>query len=343
MKPDPPTRRLRAGDYPAAPVKPSVQCLEQAAQWYAVLLDRNTAEADRVAWQAWLARSPAHQAAWTHIESVSRKFEPLRGHGSQGTAAAVAGVEAARATAVTRRRALSVITGGLGLGALAWLSWRHTPLPEWVMALRADYYTGTGERRGLILADGSRVWLNTRTALRVDYQPSQRRLILLSGEILIQTVSDSQQRLFYVDTGHGRMQALGTRFNVRQTDARTRLDVFDGAVEIRARTGKTWRVNAGRAAVFDAGGVTALERADPMREAWSRGSLSADNMRLGDLLAELSRYRHGYINVAPEVADLSVMGVYPADDPERALNMLARTLPIRVRRTLPWRITVDAR
>ncbi|MFT3799686.1 MAG: FecR domain-containing protein [Burkholderiaceae bacterium] len=331
------------GEAPAPPAKPNVQSLEQAAQWYAALRDENATQADRAGWEAWLAHSPENRASWAHIENVSRKFEPLRGYGPQGSAAAVAGVAAAKSRTASRRQTLGAITGALGLGALAWLGWRHTSLSELTMALRADHHTGTGERRDLALADGSRVWLNTRTALNVNFEASQRRLVLLGGEILIQTAIDGRRRPFYVDTSHGQLQALGTRFTVRRTDDHTRLDVFDGVVEIRTRAGKILRVEAGQASVFDAETVSAVQNADRMREAWTRGSLPADNMPLGALLEELSRYRHGYINVASQVSGLKVMGVYPTDDPDRALSMLEQALPIRVRRTLPWWITVEAR
>ena len=131
---------------------PDVQSLEQAAQWYARLRDERATDADRVAWQAWL-QTPAHRAAWICIDNVSRKFDPLRGHGPQGTAAAVASSETARHTANARRQALKIIPGVMALGLFA-LGWRYTPLPHAVAALRADHHTSTGQRQRLVLADG---------------------------------------------------------------------------------------------------------------------------------------------------------------------------------------------
>lgn len=294
----------------------TVDHLKQAAEWYATLADASATEQDRAAWNTWLAQSAAHAKAWEHIEAVSRKFDPLR----RGNAA-----------------------GLLGLGSAMWLGWRYTPLPTLVAALRADYATGTGERRELALADGSRVWLNTSTALRVDYQDATRRLVLLAGEILIETARDGRGRPFFVQTPAGRLQALGTRFSVQLQERQTRLDVFDGAVEIFTQSGEQGRVDAGGAALFDAHALTPLASAAPMRAAWSKGILPADDMPLGELLAELNRYRSGHISVAPEVAGWGVMGVYPIDDTDRALDMLAQALPIRIHRPLPWWITVDAR
>ncbi len=324
--------------------KPSVESLEQAAQWYATLRDERAGEQDRQAWRSWLALSPENADAWRYIEAVSRKFDPLRGHGPGGAAAAVSAVEAARPGGGSRRRSIvNGLAGALGLGLAGWLGWRQTPLPERVASLRADHRTGTGQRRELVLADGSRVWLNTGTALNVSYHADARRLSLLAGEILVDTAADVQRRPFFVETGFGRLQALGTRFTVRLTEHQTRLDVFDGAVEIRTRAGRSGHVPAGRAAHFDADGIAPLTASDRLREAWSKGRIPADDMPLGALLEELGRYRPGHISVAPEVAGLKVMGVYPADDSDRALAMLEQSLPIRVRRTLPWWVTVEAR
>ncbi|WP_241050188.1 FecR domain-containing protein [Achromobacter xylosoxidans] len=338
----PPRSQRAAATAPAAArTKPGIQSLEQAAQWYARLRDERATDADRVAWQAWL-QAPEHRAAWACIDKVSRKFDPLRGYGPPGTTAAVASGEAARRTVNARRQALKVIPGVMGLGLFA-LGWRYTPLPEVVAALRADHHTGTGRRQRLVLADGSRVWLNTRSALDVDYRRQERRLIVLDGEILVQTAQDELRRPFYVDTAHGRLQALGTRYAVRQSRASTRVDVFEGAVAISTNAGQTLLVHGGQAARFDTRQIHVLAGADPMREAWVHGVVPADHIRLADLLAELGRYRHGHLGVAREVADIRVMGVFPTDDTDRALAMLEQTLPIRVRRRLPWWTTVEGR
>ena len=350
------------GALPGPDAEARVRDLAQAAQWYAILLDENASEEDHAAWRAWLAQSPEHAGAWQHIEAVSRRFDPLRGNGAGSAVAAAAGVAASRRGLVARRRALNRLAGALGLGVAGWLGWRYTPLPRYVATWRADQYTHTGEQRQLVLADGSRVWLNTATAVQVDYGGAVRRLVLLAGEVLVETAADvveptpgidptpgvdptpgGRSRPFQVQTRFGGMLALGTRFTVGLAQDQARLDVFEGAVEIRTDGGELRRVDAGQAALFDADVVTPLGAVDRAREAWRLGRLPADDMTLGALLAELGRYRHGHISVAPEVAGLKVMGVYPIDDTDRALAMLEQSLPIRLRRPLPWWTTVEAR
>lgn len=61
--------------------------------------------------------------------------------------------------------------------------------------------------------------------------------------------------------------------------------------------------------------------------------LVAAHMRLADFLAELARYRRGQLSLEiPEVADLLISGTYPVDDSERVLELLAVSLPVRIKR-----------
>ncbi|MCH3723226.1 hypothetical protein LZB93_09875, partial [Campylobacter coli] len=80
-------------------------------------------------------------------------------------------------------------------------------------------------------------------------------------------------------------------------------------------------LSAGGQVSFSADGIGRPDLADPAAGAWTRGMLVANDMRLADLVAELARYRHGHLGVAPEVADLRVMGTYPLADADRTLQL----------------------
>ena len=322
-------------------VKADFASLEAAAQWYATLYADGSTGAERRAWEQWLAQRPEHRQAWRHIEAVSARFVPLRGDAVREAAAAAVG--AATRKDLERRLVLRGLAALAGVGLCAWLGWRHSPLPGLVTAWRSDFSTGIGERRDLKLADGTRVWLNTRSALDVAYDTRQRLLTLAMGEILIDTAKDDLRRPFFVHTDFGSLQALGTRFNVRQTSTHTLLAVFEGSVRIRNAAGAAQLVTAGQQRQFTATAITPGMPAEPMREAWTRGVVLADNIPLGVLVEELGRYRQGHLGVAPEVAELKVVGRFPIDDPDHALAMLERNLPVRVRHTLPWWTSIAPR
>ncbi len=287
------------------------ESLEQAAHWYAVLHADDVTEDDHTAWRIWLMQCPEHRSAWQHIEAVSQRFEPLQVEGERHAAAGA--LRAACKPNLSRRKLLNGAAIIAGTSLLGWTAWRHTPLPDLVMVWTADQRTAVGDIREIVLTDGSRIWLNTASAINIDYRSTLRRLQLIAGEILIQTAPDLQQpfeRPFVVDTGHGHLQALGTRFTVQLNQEETCLAVYEGAVKIRTANSSTSEtITAGWQTRFNQDGITELQQAEHARQSWVQGVLLADNMPLKELVAELSRYRTGYLGIAPEIADLWVMGV----------------------------------
>ena len=302
--------------------------LEQAAQWYVRLQDHGSA-LEQLRWQAWVAQNPEHLAAWQYVQRVSQRFAPLQEQ-AQG---------ASRALRSSRRQTLKTLLVLCGGSALAWGSWRNTALPRLVGGWSADYATTRGETRDALLADGSHVWLNALSALDVRFDAAQRLLLLRFGEVLIDTAKDAR-RPFLVDTEHGRMQALGTRFSVLQGDDHTQLNVFEGRVQITTQDRHVRIIEAGQQASFTRDGFKPTATASQAREAWSRGVLLADNLPLGQLITELNRYRPGHLGCDPAVAQLPVMGSFPLKDSDHALHLLQAALPIRVDRPLPWWVSV---
>lgn len=68
--------------------------------------------------------------------------------------------------------------------------------------------------------------------------------------------------------------------------------------------------------------------------------LVVENQRLGDLLATLSEYRHGYLGVDSRIADLRISGSFPLHDTDRALAALPPSLPVRIERHTDWWVRV---
>ncbi len=313
------------------------ESLEQAAEWYALLRSGQAAQEDRGRWQDWLDADARHREAWSYVERISQRFDPIQRSPARRPATDAYRLAHAR---LTRRR---VLLGLAGVSALAWGTLRYSPAPGLALAWMADHRTRTGEIRELALADGTRVWLNTASAFDDDYDAHVRRLVLRSGEMLIQTAPDAS-RPFLVSTPHGELRALGTRFTARTDGHDALVAVYEGAVEIRtARSGQTRIIRAGQQARYTDTRIDGDAPADPAREAWSRGILIAQDIPLSEVLRELARYQSGHLGATADVADIRVLGSYPLAQPERALAMLEAALPIRVRRSLPWWTTVEAK
>jgi transmembrane sensor len=314
--------------------------LQEAAEWFAVLRADDAALADQLEWQRWHDASPSHRAAWRRVEAVSAEFQLL-----PGEPARIALDEVGARGRDERRTAIKgvmllCLTAGLG-GAV----FGRRDTRNWLAGLNAQQGTRVGDIRQMVLADAGVLWLNTDTRLDIDYTPALRRIALYSGEILITTAKDSQMppRPLVVDVVHGRLRALGTRFTVRTSADATLLSVYEGKVQVEPREGGGTRiVAAGSQLSFDAGSIGQPYAADDNATAWTEHRLMPDQMRLDDFLAELSRYRRGYLGCAPEVAHLRLVGSYPLADTDRILAALAATLPVRVRRLHDWWVTVEA-
>ncbi|MCY1555578.1 Protein FecR [compost metagenome] len=70
---------------------------------------------------------------------------------------------------------------------------------------------------------------------------------------------------------------------------------------------------------------------------WTEGVLSVQQMPLAEFVSELGRYRPGLLRCAPEVAGLKVSGTYQLADTGQILQLLTRSLPVRVEyRTRYW-------
>lgn len=218
---------------PAAPKVPP-QVAEQAVRWLVELQGGADDERLRQAWQRWRQAAPEHEQAWRHIEAVNQRLAGI------GTPLALAAVNAPHSP--QRRRALKTLLLVLAAGGSAWGLRESGSLQRW----SADYATGVGERRRLALADGSRLELNSDTAVDVRFDAGERRLLLLRGEIQLSTGQDP--RPLHVYSAEGRLRPVGTRFDVRQFAGRTRVAVHEGAVQVENHAGQGLLLPSGLAA-----------------------------------------------------------------------------------------------
>lgn len=310
-----------------------VLVLQQAAEWCVVLADKHASESDHAQWQVWLNAHPHHQSAWDEVQALQAPFAKVAAFGNQH--AAKAALLSSRG--LSRRAALKL----LGLGGITVVSGyfasQYSVWRDWITNIAAEhasYRVAIGKTQLFTLSEGSKLWLNTNSQAEVAYSLALRRVTLRAGELLVETAKDhaTLARPFVVDTVHGRIVAMGTRFTVRLVGNRTFVAVFDGAVSVTpAHATQTVVIASGYQLEFTAQQWLPITPADKAHEAWTRGMLLADNRRLDDFIAELARYRSGNLLVANDVAHLRVIGAYPLNDTDRILDSLTEALPVRLK------------
>lgn len=297
---------------------PDRKIFQAAASWYVQFQVETPTPAEQRAWQDWLDRDPAHQAAWDQMAQLQRSLGALPPDLTR------------RALSEPRHRRdilklMLVITGA---GYVGWNIKEHTRLGN----VWADYRTPVGQRQHIELADGSQIELNTHTAIDVLFDGHQRMIRLREGEILIRTGKGADPRPFFVETHQGRIKALGTRFSVRQMNSVTRVGVLEDQVNILPRepASKAVLLKAGERVDFDDHRIHPTDVFTPAEVAWADGQLVVLNARLGDVVDELSRYRSGVMRCDEQAAQLRVSGAFRLDAIDAVLANLQATLPIRV-------------
>lgn len=304
---------------------PSLKIMRQAALWL-VRLDDEPSEADQRDFNAWLALAPEHHDAVQRLQGSLASLKEL----PQGPARTALGSIARQPAGGRALKALALAAIVLVPGALA--------LQQYPLAyLMADIRTGTGEWSTRQLADGTWLSLDGRSAVDVQFDPHNRTLHLISGEILLDVAKDAN-RPFRVITDQGSIRALGTRFVVEKQDGATRLAMIESSTEVK-NPDQRMTVHAGQQVRFDASGIypQAAVNGSEIENAWKHRQLIVKDQPLPQILEQLTRYHSGYLMFdSAELASINVTAVLPADDSERALRLLARSLPIKISSFTPW-------
>ncbi|MBH3428497.1 FecR domain-containing protein [Pseudomonas alkylphenolica] len=311
----------------------SARVLDAAIAWQLCLDSGNGSADERAEFARWHAASEEHARAWMQLGMLDQRFSAAAGPARQALLQSRAGL---------RQRVRKVGSGLASLvlvvGMLSWLS-AHQSLGYWL----ADQRTATGEQRSLRLTDGTLISLNTHSAVDIRFNEKERLIVLHEGEISIET-GHKDDRPFIVATEDGRLRALGTRFLVKLEDQGTRLSVLQSAVAARPQdSGNEQILHEGQQVLMSHDKLGQIVGVNIGADAWIRGMLVVDNVRLSDLLDELGRYRTGHLGVAPEVADLRITGSFPLTNTDLALASLLPTLPVNIEQHTPWWVTVVPR
>lgn len=344
------------GSKAAKPPSSENQISLQAAQWV-VLLSADSEEervAARAGFEAWKREDAEHARAAQRIEGFMVHVHSLR-DGEEGR------VRAARAalTATARPRAKShraqatarALAVALVLGLPSWLTLQGYTPSRWMSDLSAP----TGQWISSTLQDGTQLTLKSASAVNLAYSADRRAITLVEGEVLVDVARDPG-RPFWVETAHGGVRALGTRFVVRRENGATVVTMLESralaqAAKVPAEAGPADHpanavISAGQRARITADSVEMLPGIDPasVDDAWKQHQLVALDRPLPEVLDELNRHRPGTIRFDSQgLNGIKVSAVLPLDDTDRALQLLVTSLPaLRVRTLTPYLAIVDA-
>lgn len=294
---------------------------KQAVTWFVRLQSEQCSTQDKQLFEAWLAKNTAHRAAYTKAEQLWSNLDELKNLKN------IPALNEARHARPTKSR-VSTIASLLFMTTLfsaAYIEYSAETL---------EYTTRHGEHRHIVLADNSKIDLNTNTKLQVKISLLQRQVRLVQGEALF-NINHESLRSFTVQANDLRIRDIGTRFNVHLTPENVAVAVLEGEVELDdGQSVNHERLSAGNQRVYSK--ETGLSQSKAVTNdtvtAWLNGHLVFKHTPLSQVTAELERYHPvRFVFVNPELAQETLSGTFDANDIEPFLHAIKPMLSIQAK------------
>ena len=212
-----------------------------------------------------------------------------------------------------------------------------------VLGQPVTYRTEIGERRAVMLSDGSRISLDSDTKVRIRYSRTARAVELDRGRTRFDVAHDVA-RPFAVTAGPRTVVAVGTSFEVEKLGSTVLVTLIQGRVVIKTARGahlgesslqKPWvSLSAGQqlVAAQDAQPVVAPANLQTAT-AWEAGHLIFKDETLGEAVERVNRYTDRPLVVDPAVAGLRISGVFDAGDIGSFVSAVTSYLPVQASTT----------
>ncbi len=285
---------------------------EQAAAWLVAL---DGGKADLPAFEAWRDRDPRNAATFAQVAAVWTNLSDARALASTDPIAHAT----QPAPRLSRRHLLQAasVLGMVGVGLTGTRLWA-----------RSSATTAVGERRTILLSDGTRLDLNTDTAVEWTDHADGARVWLSRGEIAL----DIARGDVALTTASVQAGLAPGRYNARVQGGTSTVLVLAGTLtpegSPRVGAGQQLTAGVGKATVAPDVGDTARDRA----AGWRRGEIVLSGEPLDAVLADYNRYLTRKLAIGdPSLRAIRMGGRFTSNDPDDFLAALHASFGITVR------------
>lgn len=345
--------------------------MDVARKWYLTLEENGADEQILSRFNDWAGEAPSHRRAfeavidfWSRIEMMP-EIEKMRAAGPDNGESFFPVPKGTNHPGGSE--VVNIIPGKPAeYSAGRWPLWRNLSGAAAVFiicALMVSFYitylpqgtyrTQTGAQQVVHLPDGTVVYLNTNTKIHMDYSDDIRRVVLLEGEARFEVAAD-KNRPFIVVTSRGEVRAVGTSFNIYDSEDAVEIIVFEGTVAVnRPRdkrrenrgendiSGKAVLVTGGKRIVAFDNRLSVVRAADELeiiqKNAWREGKLVFRGQKLSQVIAEMARYTHRKIIIADDaLKDMKLGGAFDIEDVDALLHAIEDAFPVRIIRFTPY-------
>jgi transmembrane sensor len=297
------------------PVSPQFVRAEEAAGWCVRLCEGEMTSSARAQFTRWLASDPAHRVAfdqaveaWQDVSAAEALPEIL--------ALRVEALESLRRNQRARagRRLFGmrprwVLAASVVIALLFGILAGRYPGPQ-------QFSSGFGQRRNVLLADGSTVNLDASSAVLVQYSGAQRSLQLLRGRAKFQVAKDPS-RPFRVRAADREIVATGTTFSVEIVQKEVQVILYQGHVSVAGPDRVRTALVAGEELIAPISVAQVhIETADVARSlSWESDQLEFVDEPLASAVERVNRYARSPIAIGDAAAASErISGVFTAGD-----------------------------
>lgn len=310
----------------------------QAARWVARRKGGALTPSEDEEFARWRRADPRHAEAYDRLEALwelSARAAPATGSVGPG--------RRSPCFATGRQLALAASLFALAvLGAAVLLGARATPSTRGPVLLAS----ALGEIVPFTLADGSKVVLDTRSKVLVDYDGDARRFALIAGRARFAVAREA--RPFAVKVAGRELVTTAGTFDVSLIDRDPQVRLLDGSLEVR---GIGWtqgmpvaRLRTGDDVRLASSGPTANNGAARTGDAWPRRMLQFEATPLADAVKQVNRYSRKQVRLAqPGLGDRRISGAYHAGDAEAFARSVAVALGLALRRSADGALVLSER
>lgn len=211
---------------------------------------------------------------------------------------------------------------------LSTMIYNHTKQSTTILYVSTSY----GEKKEIILPDGSKVVLNNMSTISYpEKMNGKTRNVTLKGEAYFD-VAKNPNKAFIVKADKVEVRVLGTKFNINayENEENITTTLFDGSVSVSANSRNTNKLKPGEQAIFskktEKFATLILANLDN-EAAWRNNQLVFDNEKLSDILSTLSRQYNVTFNVSDkQLNQLRITARFNSSESiENALNILGKS------------------
>ncbi|WP_432769049.1 MAG: DUF4880 domain-containing protein [Sphingopyxis sp.] len=320
---------------------------EQAGEWCQIVAERPLSPLESADFEVWLDADAEHRAAFERASFIWRALDgraapPELVAMRMDALSALAGQDDTPDPAWWRRP-LFRRTGFGALAASLVATMTFALFPPAPASSAVEYATSLGERRVVMLGDGSRLSMDAASEVSVAYSKDRRELELKSGRAKFDVAKDPLKP-FTVVAGNKIIVATGTSFSIEMLNGEVNVVLFEGHVAVLNRLTKRpaaipsggklgaadQLLQPGQELSLPDSGFAKLTDVDPgQARSWESGQLSFADEPLAQAVERMNRYSRSKFAVGDAAAaKLQISGVFNSDDVDGFVSGVTEVFPV---------------